>query len=771
MRRIFKSAYRAFGMAITLSALALVGCDGLFPPMPTPEPEPEPTPDPTEVVLSASVEATRTTMNENGVVLWSANDQILISGSTETIFQISAGANTAEGEFKGILPASDEGEYRAGYPASMWSEGEELHTATTQKYKRGSFANNTNPMLASFNEGDTDLLFQNVFGIVMFQLTGSGTIDSIEVSNDDVQLVGEFKVNPSTLGVTAVDGLKKLSLVDVNVTLGAEPEAFYVVVPPATYNNLTITVNCTDGTTVVREAKQEVKVCRNEVLPLAPISIEAEPYQPMVSGAVNAERSHWNSVSFDITRNEMCDRAYIGWAYTSEYETIMEQNPEWTEYDLFVNWMSNKYVSGDTIDINILPNVEYTYIFLGLDAAGNFEASTITHKQAGLFLGNVGVEAGVNEMTTYSAECYFNLTGEVENIYYALFAGDVESVFDESTDLLFYNIAQSERVAVTSNPMINKYENLNAYSYYTLVVIAEGVDRSLAFDAHAFRTPAYQSGDATIDWTVAVADTYIDVNLYGDWASYKYMVLNNTTLTGDFNLSTYASVIDKSDEPFYTESSFRVNHLMAAASHVVVLLPYDSNGVYGNIVAFQVNTREPEATSDSEAYRSYIGRWVISFYDENNSYYEDCAEVNITPEFVGSTYRVSGLSLGKCYNDTLRGYFIDGKFCLIAYEAVAWPANESITAAAGRLCLITDDGYWSESGYLEGVINNGTMQFTSSVGEIDWFTIRYYDENNNPIGFYPPSMCNNTWRYIEPDSAGAVAEGFERGDAVDAGWR
>lgn len=767
MKRVFKSLYRAFAVALTTTTLFAVGCNT---DRTDPTPQPKPDPEPAVVTLSASVEKTRTMMNEKGEVLWITNDAIRIFGTEAAVdFPLVDGQNTTVGYFRGTLPESESTLYSAGYPASMWIDTNTLETLSEQKYKDGSFANNTNPMISTFEKESTEISFKNLFGILKFQLIGAGTIDHIVISNNDVQMAGIFTVDPTTFALTSVEGVTDLSLVDIDVTLGSEPESFYVLVPPATYSNLTITVNCTDGTSIERVAQQDIVINRNEVLPLAAIDISATPKEYLVDAVINEEISGWNRAVFDIEYAEECAEAYIGWAVTSDYEAIVAENPDWSVVDIFNNWITSKPLDGsENFHIRVTPNLEYTYLFLGFDAEGNYESRTVTHTSKAELSDAIGVEINVENITHSHMDFTFNLTGEVSTLYYYMFDGMLDDFFANPEEV-YAHLYHIDGIPVTGGQMSDSADNLSELSYYTIVVVAEGADGGLAYAVKSVQTTEYQISDATVEVNITEGDIYADIELSGNWASYKYLVIRNADI-GEryYNFETIANDIHMVlGSEMQTDANFTITHLNAESRHTIVILPYDENGVYGTHQIIDINTSYPIYRPESEAYYSYLGEWSISFTDLDGNYFPESRTILIEPDVIGTSYYIRGLSGYMFDDDSIRAYFIDNEFYILAGERVANSGYEQYPYVT--ISLISDGNLIKRDGYLKGLLNENTLTFASSVSSTDALLIDAYDTDKNYAGYFF-LMKANSWRKIVPTNKGGNTEDFILGDSVDAGW-
>ncbi len=287
-KMLAKSA--AFAMGVVLLA---TGCKD------------EPTPvtpngdEKTKVTLEASLEITRTHLNEEYAVIWDTNDTITVFGSTDgyatankETFTMTAGANTATATFEGFLPEAAEGTtLYATYP-DCWESPSKVAFPTVQKYVDGTFNNNTSPMIASFVEGAEAISFRNPFGIIELSLSGEGTVSSIKLSDanyatPDYAGPQYLDIDPETLVISTAVNSIPVTLQNVNVTLSEEAQSFFIIMPPTTYEALYVEIACADGTVVTRTAGEAVSIARNKIVPLKEIEVSSEPVQ---------ERSAWNLV-------------------------------------------------------------------------------------------------------------------------------------------------------------------------------------------------------------------------------------------------------------------------------------------------------------------------------------------------------------------------------------------------------------------------------------------------------------------------------------------
>lgn len=729
-----------------------------------------------KVRLNASVETTRTTLGEDLSVLWSEEDAISVYGigaNSSNTFTIVEGAGSNTAAFEGYLPQSALG-YIAGYPANIWSEdGTTIEVPHEQQYISGSFANNSNPMIALFDKEDRDISFRNLFGILKLQLVGSGEITSIELSNSSTPMCGSYSIDTSNFGITAISENKSITLANANVTLSAEPETFYILLPPATYQNLEVKVNYANGEPVVRTAEQDITITRNEILPLEAIDVTTEPYTPLVSATVNNELSSWNTVTFDIAYQEDCVDAYIGWAYTSDLEATMGNNPEWSYLDLFTNWLSHNALNGqESYSIIIRPNIEYTLILLGFDSNGDWNTYEFTYESTYNFSNSLALDIVVNEVTTDSFDLTINYTEEIKHIYYKCFSGDYAAAFDQDPQLYITNLNDFRPIAVSETSFSANYTNLPSNTSFTFVCMVEDANCNVAATYEIITTPAYNYADISFEFGEHTrSDTYVTQEIITDCAYYKYAVVTTEELYS-YKKEYWEQLLHSSNYPTSSAELLTIDHLRAETDYAIIILPYDSNNQYGMSYALTTATLAPIDRGASEVYNSYLGSWNISFYDEKNQYYENAANITIEAEYPGSSYIIRGLSLGRSDSDEVRAYLINDKLTLIAGERFHNITATNLNIGFGIFSMVTDNGdIVREAAYLEGNLEGNSITFSSSIGSVDWSFIEYYDTDGNLLGYFPPTMRFSVWNKIEPNTTGATTESFVLGNSLNVGWR
>ena len=169
----------------------------------------------------------------------------------------------------------------------------------TQHYLANSYGLDDNIMISSAEYNDVTL--KNVCGWLKLQLTGDGeVVKSITFKgNNGEQVAGELYINSAD--ATAVLASEMGSSDDNNaggslvfddtiltevtldcatgVTLGGEATAFYIALPPQTFDDgFTVEVACVDGSKMVKSSNKALSIERNHIQPMA--AMEFTPSVP-----------------------------------------------------------------------------------------------------------------------------------------------------------------------------------------------------------------------------------------------------------------------------------------------------------------------------------------------------------------------------------------------------------------------------------------------------------------------------------------------------------
>ncbi len=289
---------------------------------------------------------------------WESTDQISINGVTYTA--IPDGTDATKATFAKDSGNDPTGTFKAYFPATMYSDSKATLPAS-YSYADGKY---NMPMYAESTT--TSLSFKNLCGVLAITVKGTDftSVNSIEVSSD-TQMNGEFTATAegvlSFASVTLTDALKKVNLSFASAkSIASDGSAtFYIPVPAATHNPLTIKVS--DGTTtktMVTQKSGGVPVARNTVYPIdfydnsealpgvftVKAETETEPakkvrfsqgnlwYGPRTTGASSTfnfetnqykissswDESHVSNFYWSRTANYACLKDYSDYGYTTD---------------------------------------------------------------------------------------------------------------------------------------------------------------------------------------------------------------------------------------------------------------------------------------------------------------------------------------------------------------------------------------------------------------------------------------------------------------------
>ena len=252
----------------------------------------------------ASIEApeTRTYADEDGKLLWTANDQItLFKGNTTPLtYQFTGETGKNYGGFKNVTPESDDefvtnNPLDANYAIYPYVEKTSISNAgvinftipATQSYAENSFGLGANVMVAvTENKTDNNLSFKNLGGYFEFSLYGEGTtVKSIEFKgNNSEDLAGAAAITATYNGTPTFEftgNTSKTLTLDcgAGVELGTEanPTKFWFVVPAIEYTKgITITITDTEGGVMEKSTSKSITIDRSTVQPLNAFLVETE---------------------------------------------------------------------------------------------------------------------------------------------------------------------------------------------------------------------------------------------------------------------------------------------------------------------------------------------------------------------------------------------------------------------------------------------------------------------------------------------------------------
>lgn len=196
---------------------------------------------------------------DEGKVLWTTDDPILVSNGSESMtLYVKQGGGTGSTLYStGAILAGDA--FHAIYPATGASYESGVYNATIptqQVYVSGGFADQTFPMVAACG-ADRQLAFKNVASLLRI-LPSAGTysgqkVTAVSVSANE-NLAGAISVNYSQGGTPVINcsGSKSVSLTaPAGVDFGT---SIYLVVAPGSYTGVKVTLTLSGGLKSVYEA-------------------------------------------------------------------------------------------------------------------------------------------------------------------------------------------------------------------------------------------------------------------------------------------------------------------------------------------------------------------------------------------------------------------------------------------------------------------------------------------------------------------------------------
>ena len=212
---------------------------------------------------------------------WQPNDTIGIYNSSSRDFQKFVNVNT-ESSSSAVFEGENtrQNVYYAVYPYStshsFKSDVMTIDLPSVQHYAVNSFADGANPMVAHSEEGE-ELMFQNLCGVLVINLTGDVSVKSMSVTLTDgfgdlAGICGKHEVlmdyveSPTIRSTVDSDDVITLDCGDGVVLNASEPTPFHLVIPAGTYGGVNITVLTTDGQIMVRQSKNDLSIKRSRVV-------------------------------------------------------------------------------------------------------------------------------------------------------------------------------------------------------------------------------------------------------------------------------------------------------------------------------------------------------------------------------------------------------------------------------------------------------------------------------------------------------------------------
>ncbi len=211
-----------------------------------------------EVTFIATIDGTRTTVDDDGKVYWSAGDAISVLNSSNGFdrFVLSSGAGEQTASFTGSFAEGTTGGNIAVYPA-----GSHTYDVTTLKVNLPSsygstdadyIANSSALMVANKVEDGNKLYFTHLGAAVRLIINVPAGATSVSLTGKGI--CGDFTVGAE--GKIAQSSTKFQTVTyNFKAFTAQKEETFYFPVPTGTYDQFLITVAAEDGRSATKTAR------------------------------------------------------------------------------------------------------------------------------------------------------------------------------------------------------------------------------------------------------------------------------------------------------------------------------------------------------------------------------------------------------------------------------------------------------------------------------------------------------------------------------------
>ena len=263
--------------------------------------------------LKVSFEESSRIQLDNNKTVWTKGDLVSVfyRSNAHDKYEFQGETGDADGSLKCISrgnPSVGLDKIVAVYPYSdknlieLLTGNIQAFMPATQNYAKDSYGIGSSIMVSSSRTNT--LYMKNVCGWLKVQITGEGqAVKNITIKgNNGEQVAGNVFItvdtaectlatalngadgnNSGDLVGTLVDPTTILTKVTLDcgegVTLGAEPTAFYIALPPQTFaQGLTIEIEDTNAFKMTKSTEKEVVISRNAIQPMA--AVEVAPADP-----------------------------------------------------------------------------------------------------------------------------------------------------------------------------------------------------------------------------------------------------------------------------------------------------------------------------------------------------------------------------------------------------------------------------------------------------------------------------------------------------------
>ena len=318
---------------------------------------------PDTITVGFEGDDTRIQLNEAQKTVWTKDDQVSVFyfSDANQLWQYNGETGSRTANLKRVNAGEPTAQTTYNVVAYPFNEDYFLNTRTgalhatlpaTQHYLKDSYGAGDNLMVAQSEF--TQFSLKSVCGWLKLQLTGDGeVVKSITFKgNNGEQVAGLIHVDTATAEATlaaemgsADDNNAGGNLVfddtiltevtldcGTGVTLGAEATAFYIALPPQTFENgFKVEIVCADDTKMVKSSSNTLTIERNHIQPMAAMKFTpvpnnqiwytssdgniVEPNNTNVFGANIISNTYNNGkgvITFDGDVTTIGERAFIG---------------------------------------------------------------------------------------------------------------------------------------------------------------------------------------------------------------------------------------------------------------------------------------------------------------------------------------------------------------------------------------------------------------------------------------------------------------------------
>ena len=691
--QLFAAAKRVF--AVFAATLLFAGCEELFPGFNDPKGE--------QITITATTEkaVSRTTLNASDEVVWQTDDSILFydmaTGVEIKNFKLTAGVGTTSGSFTGEKP-SWEGSTWVYYGDVAYGVGS-AKVPATQKYVDGGFAVDVNPMAAVCENLENGVQFKNAAGIIEFQIKGTQTLASIEVSAKE-PLSGYYDIDLTTFEKSnspdAVSEGSNVTLTDINCQLSeSAAKNFKVVVMPGTYTEFTVKMTNVDGSVVTKTAEESIVVERSKITPIAGLVDSAAPVEKpkYVNLHFVEANTCWHHIQVKTQRTTYAaNHILYMWATDEFLDEWMKANPNKELLDMMIS-EGSIYSQDIDFEYDAIEGTTYNFYALGLYIdesqetymVGDVEHISYTSQVPYDANATVSITVPAETITEGSAVAHITPSTPFSRVYVSFYSAAVDT--NNSQELIYYNVYKNGGVIENVTSTVEApVENLAPESNYVVYAIGETADGKLTpLAKQFFTTTAHTEAAVTATATIAEIKEWsasFNVTMSQGAVGYKVGYWTKDTVdlpaNADIDWAYQVSVL----EGMATGSTFTLINLNEETAYTAFFIAYDANNHYGPVSRVDFTTNAIVPAQNIEGYNAMLGNWTLSYIDAQNTKHEDDITITISENVAGKTLNIKGLlgAGGSVYggggDDTvIARYHEDGSIQIDWGKGVADPSN------------------------------------------------------------------------------------------------